>query len=182
VRPGTRVAIIGLGGVGIHALQVARAAGGRATGVDRSDRALAAASGLGLQARHGEDPDLERQLRGDTGGDGFDLVVDTVGHAATIDQAERLVRPGGRIVAVGYGLGERFAVPSERMVLDEIELVGSRYVLRDELDRAIRLVAGGEVEIVVDRVVPLREVNEAFAALEAGEVVGRLVLDVAGGA
>jgi D-arabinose 1-dehydrogenase-like Zn-dependent alcohol dehydrogenase len=180
VRPGTRVAIIGLGGVGIHALQVARAAGGHAVGVDRSDRALVAAGALDLQARHAGDPDVEAQLLGDTAGDGFDVVIDTVGHGETIEQSDRLVRPGGRIVAVGYSLGERFAIHSQRMVLDEIELVGSRYVLRDELDRAIRLVADGRVEMVVDRVAPLRDVNEAFAALEAGEVVGRLVLDVAG--
>jgi D-arabinose 1-dehydrogenase-like Zn-dependent alcohol dehydrogenase len=180
VRPGTRVAIIGLGGVGIHAAQVARAAGARATGIDRSDRALAAASDLGLQAAHGDDPDVEARLLATTDGDGFDVVIDTVGHGPTIEQADRLVRPGGRIVGVGYGLGERFALPSQRMVLDEVELVGSRYVLRDELDRAIRLVADGHVEIVVDHVAPLREVNEAFAALEAGEVIGRVVLDVAG--
>jgi alcohol dehydrogenase len=181
VRPGTRVAIIGLGGVGIHALQVARATGGRALGIDRSDGALAAAAGLGLPAHHADDPDVEGLVLAGTDGEGFDVVIDTVGHGSTIEQADRLVRPGGRIVGVGYGLGERFALDSQRMVLDEIELVGSRYVLRDELDRAIRLVADGHVEIVVDRVAPLHEVNEAFAALEAGEVVGRLVLDVAGG-
>jgi D-arabinose 1-dehydrogenase-like Zn-dependent alcohol dehydrogenase len=180
VRAGVRIAVIGLGGVGIHALQIAHAAGARAVGLDRSARALAAARSLGLVARASDAPETVEALLAGTGGDGFDVVVDTVGGAATVAQADRLVRPGGRIVAVGYAVGESWAVPSARMVLDEVELVGSRYVLRDELERAIRMVADGRVHVVVDRVEPLEAVNDAFAALEAGDVVGRLVLDVAG--
>ena len=88
------------------------------------------------------------------------------------------MRPGGRIVAVGYGVGRSLELPSARLVLEEIELVGSRYVARDELERAIRLVADGRVQTIVDRVLPLERANEAFAALEAGEVVGRVVLEV----
>jgi 2-desacetyl-2-hydroxyethyl bacteriochlorophyllide A dehydrogenase len=180
VTAGTRVAIIGLGGVGIHALQIARAAGARAAGIDRSGPAVTTAVELGLDAHRADDPDLEADLHARTAGEGFDVVVDTVGHGGSIEQADRLVRPGGRIVAVGYALGEALALPAPRLVLDEVELIGSRYVLRDELERAIRLVADGRVRVVVDRVEPLEAANEAFAALEGGEVVGRVVLDVAG--
>ena len=176
VRAGMRVAVIGLGGVGIHALQVAHAAGARAVGLDRSPRAVAAASALGLDAL-AADAGVEDEL---AGAEGFDVVIDTVGHPETTAQADRLVRPGGCIVAVGYAVGESWTVPSDRLVLDEVRIVGSRYVLRDELERAIRLVADGRVQMVVDRVEPLEAANAAFAALEAGEVVGRVVLDVAG--
>lgn len=165
VTAGARVAVIGLGGVGIHALQIAHAAGARATGTDLSERALDIARSLGL--------DVDESL---TEGD---VVVDTVGTPATISQAERLVRPGGRIVVVGYGVDRSFELPSARFVLEEVEVVGSRYVAREELERAIRLVADGRVQTVVDRVLPLERANEAFAALEAGEVVGRVVLEVA---
>jgi NADPH:quinone reductase-like Zn-dependent oxidoreductase len=48
------------------------------------------------------------------------------------------------------------------------------------MERAIRLVADGRVRMVVDRVLELRDADEAFAALEAGQVVGRLVLRVNG--
>jgi D-arabinose 1-dehydrogenase-like Zn-dependent alcohol dehydrogenase len=90
------------------------------------------------------------------------------------------VRPGGRIVAVGYAVEASFTVPAARLVLEEVELVGSRYVQPAELERAIRLVADGRVRTVIDRVMPLEDVNAAMAALEANEVVGRVVLDVAG--
>jgi D-arabinose 1-dehydrogenase-like Zn-dependent alcohol dehydrogenase len=179
VRPGTRVVVLGLGGVGIHALQIARAAGGEAVGLDLSDRAIQVARELGLDARRADDPGVERALLDSWGG--ADVVIDTVGHEGTVAQASRLVRAGGRIVGVGYSLTSSFVIPTARFVLEEVELVGSRYVSLDELERAIRLVADGRVRTVVDRVLPLEQANEAFEALEAHEVVGRVVLDVAAG-
>jgi alcohol dehydrogenase len=179
VVPGSRVVVIGLGGVGIHALQVARAAGARAIGIDLSERALEAARALGLEALAGGEGTEER-IREASEGEGVDVVLDTVGSVETLQQAFRLCRSAGRIVAVGYSLDSRLNLPTARFVLEEVELVGSRYVAMDELDRAIRLVADGRVEIVVDRVLPLDRANEALEALEAGNVVGRVVLDVAG--
>jgi D-arabinose 1-dehydrogenase-like Zn-dependent alcohol dehydrogenase len=179
VRPGTRVVVLGLGGVGIHALQIARAAGADVVGLDLSDRAIEVAAGLGLDARRADDPAVEGDLV--AAADGADVVIDTVGHEGSVAQAGRLVRAGGRIVGVGYSLMSSFVIPSARFVLEEVELVGSRYVRLDELERAIRLVADGRVQTVVDRVLPLASANEAFEALEAREVVGRVVLDIAGG-
>jgi D-arabinose 1-dehydrogenase-like Zn-dependent alcohol dehydrogenase len=110
----------------------------------------------------------------------LDVVVDTVGDETTIAQAERLVRAGGRIVAVGYSGSSNFVVPSSRFVLEEVELVGSRYVRMHELQRAIALVAAGRVQMVVDGVKPFAEAGDALAALRDGEIAGRVVVDVAG--
>ena len=71
-------------------------------------------------------------------------------------------------------------MPTPRLVLDEVDYVGSRYAHRDDLAKAVSLVARGLVSTVVGMVRPLEEVNEVFEALEAGSVVGRAVLDVAG--
>jgi D-arabinose 1-dehydrogenase-like Zn-dependent alcohol dehydrogenase len=65
-------------------------------------------------------------------------------------------------------------------VLDEITLLGSRYVNLDELYPAITLVAEGYVEMVVSGVKRLEAVNEVYEALERGSAIGRIVLDVAG--
>jgi D-arabinose 1-dehydrogenase-like Zn-dependent alcohol dehydrogenase len=107
-----------------------------------------------------------------------DVVVDTVGHDDTLDLAQRLVRPGGRVVGVGYTPASALTVPTPRFVLDEVEYVGSRYAHRDDLAKAVALVARGLVSTVVGLVRPLDEVNDVFAALEAGSVVGRAVLEV----
>lgn len=175
VTAGARVAVIGIGGVGIHALQVARAAGGIAVGLDRSAAAIDAAHALGLDARA---PEAAQTLLDETGGLGFDTVVDTVGNPATIATADMLVRPGGRIVVVGYAVGQALELPSDRLVLEEVQVIGSRYALRSEIEQAIRLVADGRVQMVVDRVLDLADADEAFADLEAGKVVGRMVLRV----
>jgi propanol-preferring alcohol dehydrogenase len=90
------------------------------------------------------------------------------------------VRTGGRIVGVGYGPASSFSIPSARLVLGEIEVVGSRYAHRDDLERAVSMVAAGIVRPIIGMVRPLEGVNEVFDALRAGEVVGRAVLDVAG--
>jgi D-arabinose 1-dehydrogenase-like Zn-dependent alcohol dehydrogenase len=180
VRPGDRVVVIGLGGVGIHALQIARAAGADAIGLDVSERTLEVARGLGLEALPAAGPETEREILARSGGDGVDAVLDTVGTAGTLEQAFRLVRAAGRIVGIGYSVDSRIDLPTARFVLEEVELVGSRYVSMDELTRVIALVANGQVEPVVDRVLPLRDANRALEALEAGDVVGRVVLDVAG--
>lgn len=180
VRAGSRVAILGLGGVGIHAAQVARAAGGLVVGFDVHDATLDAARALELDARPADDPEGEAALLEATGGNGVDVVVDTVGHDETIAMAERIVRQGGRIVGVGYGPTTAYRVASPRLVLGEIELVGSRYAHRDDLERAVALVASGAVRPVVGLVRRLEDVNEVLDALESGSVVGRAVLDVAG--
>jgi D-arabinose 1-dehydrogenase-like Zn-dependent alcohol dehydrogenase len=180
VAAGATVAVIGLGGVGIHALQIAGAAGAQASGLDVSQAAIEAAQQLELSAYHAPDLDQERRLLAGADGEGIDIVIDTVSNPSTIAQANRLVRPGGRIVSVGYSLDSSFDIPTARFVLDEIELLGSRYVRMDELARAIRLVATGRIQTVVDRVEPLENANRALEALEAGEVVGRAVLDIAG--
>ena len=180
VRAGDRVAVIGLGGVGIHALQVAVASGARAVGVDRAPRTLAHAAGMGLDVVDAESPELEALLLDRTGGMGFDVVVDTVGHETTMADAMELVRPGGRVVAVGYAVGGGFVLPSPHVVLQEISVVGSRYGRRDDIEHAIRLVAEGRVQVVVDRVLAFEDAEEAFSALEAGDAVGRLVIAVDG--
>ena len=180
VRPGSRVSVIGLGGVGIHAAQVARAAGARVVGFDVTDVALAAAETLGLDARRSDEADAVASLVEHMDGEGVDVAIDTVGLAETLGLAVDAIRPGGRVVCVGYLPTSSLTVPTSRIVLGEIEVIGSRFAHRDDLERAVALVAGGAVRPVVGLVRRLDEVNEVFEALEAGAVAGRAVLDVAG--
>ncbi len=180
VRAGTRTAILGLGGVGIHAAQVAAVAGADVVGFDVHEPTLDAARALGLDARRSDDEASHAELIGSARDEGVDVVVDTVGHDDTLGLAVRLLRPGGRLVGVGYAPSTELRVATPHFVLDELELVGSRYAHRDDVERAIGLVAQGQVQTVVGMVRPLEDVNEVFHALESGSVVGRAVLDVAG--
>jgi D-arabinose 1-dehydrogenase-like Zn-dependent alcohol dehydrogenase len=178
-RPGTTAVVIGLGGVGIHALQVARASGARAVGFDVHPDTLASARGLDLDARRADDDAAVEDVAGSAEG-GVDVVVDTVGYDDTLALARRLVRPGGRVVGVGYSPSTSLTVPTPSFVLEEVEYVGSRYAHRDDLANAVSLVERGLVSMVVGLVRPLGAVNEVIEALDAGSVVGRAVLQVAG--
>jgi D-arabinose 1-dehydrogenase-like Zn-dependent alcohol dehydrogenase len=180
VRAGCRVTVIGLGGVGIHAAQIARAAGAGVVGFDISDVALVAAEKLGLDARRSDEPGAIGSLVEEMDGEGVDVAIDTVGMPETLEMAVDAIRPGGRVVCVGYLPTSSLAVPTSRIVLGEVEVVGSRFAHRDDLQRAVALVAGGGVRPVVGMVRPLDEVNDVLEALEAGTVAGRAVLDVVG--
>jgi alcohol dehydrogenase len=179
--PGSSVAVVGLGGVGIHALQVAAAAGAAAVGLDPSVRAREVAAELGLPAFDTVGFDTGTPGLESVASEGFDAVVVTAGVEAAYGQAMELVRKGGRIICVGYALGSDFRAATPWLVLDEIAVLGSRYVTRAELARAIELVALGRVKPVVDVVRPLREVNDAYDDLTSGRVVGRTVLTVSDG-
>ena len=180
VRPGSRVAVVGLGGVGIHAAQIAKLAAGEVVGLDVSPAALQAARRLGLAAEQSDDGDtLRTVIESKTQDEGFDVVIETVGKRATLDLAYRLIRRGGRLVGVGYTLGTNLVVPSHRFALDEIELVGSRNARRDELLTALRLAATGKLKVVVDRVEALEKANDVIDDLESGRISGRAVLRVA---
>lgn len=180
VQAGETAVILGLGGVGIHAAQISRAAGARTVGFDVHEPTLQAAGALELDARRSDDEDAVRDLLDATEGEGADVVVDTVGHEATLALARRLVRLGGRVVGVGYSPSSSLSVPTPSFVLDEVQYLGSRYAHRDDLANAISLVGRGLVSTVVGLVRPLEAVNEVFQALESGDVVGRAVLDVGG--
>lgn len=172
VAPGSTVAVVGLGGVGIHALQVAAAAGAVVVGLDPSTRARDAAADLGLTTVDIDDVGAACE---------FDAVVVTAGAEPAYRQAVEVVRKGGRIVCVGYAMNSEFRAATPRLVLDEIAVLGSRYVTRAELARAIELVERGHVKPVVDVVRPLHEVNAAYDDLTSGRIVGRTVLAVADG-
>lgn len=179
VRAGESLLVLGAGGVGLQAIQVAKAAGARVLAVDIDERKLDVAREMGAEAVALAGEAADALVADFTAGVGVDVVIEAAGHPQALDQSARWVRRGGRVVGVGYRVGEKAPVPSEVFVLHEIEYIGSRYVQRHELARALHLVAAGKIRAVVDSVLPLEQANEALERLERGEVVGRVVLKVA---
>jgi D-arabinose 1-dehydrogenase-like Zn-dependent alcohol dehydrogenase len=179
VRPGETALVIGAGGVGLHTVQLARAAGARVLAVDVDARKLDAARACGAAATALADDAAAAWVRQHTAGAGADVVFDCAGRGASLALASAAVAPAGRVVLVGYTVGERYPIPSAETTLGEISYLGSRYVLRHELARAIQLVADGVIAPVVDSVLDLEEANRAFARLQGEGAAGRIVLKVA---
>jgi S-(hydroxymethyl)glutathione dehydrogenase/alcohol dehydrogenase len=181
VTPGATVAVIGCGGVGVNVIQGARLAGAAAiVAVDRLEAKLGVAEKFGATHAVRDDafPAAVAEL---TGGGGFDYVFEVVGRSATIRLAWDATRRGGTTVVVGAGsrtdmvsfsAGELFA--TERRLLGC--LYGSADV-RTDFGRLLRLWKSGRIDLaaLVSRRIALEEVNDAFAAMEAGEVIRSVI-------
>jgi 2-desacetyl-2-hydroxyethyl bacteriochlorophyllide A dehydrogenase len=178
VKPGETVVVLGVGGVGLQALQIAQAAGTQTLAVDIDRRKLEKAKQMGAAGAALAGEEAVSLVRDCTSGLGADLVISTVGNDESLHQATQLTRRGGRVVGVGYTVGRFARVQLDLFVLHEIEFIGSRYALRDEMARVLTLFEEGKVQPVIDDVLPLEAANEALERLERGEVTGRTVLRV----
>jgi alcohol dehydrogenase, propanol-preferring len=179
VRPGTTVALIGVGGVGLHALQMARLAGGWVIAVDVSEPRLALAKSLGadavVDARSGPFHEAVRKL---TDGQGVDVVLEFVANQKTLPSSYQSVKRAGRLVFVGYTPQLPMSVMPHELVRNELEIVGARANTKQELQETMDLVGRGRIKPIVDRVIPLADIEQAFDALREGRPLGRNVLAI----
>lgn len=179
IRPGTTVALIGVGGVGLHALQMARMAGGWVIAVDVNEARLELARTLGadavVDARRGPFHEAVRRL---TDGQGVDVVLEFVANQETLPSSYLSLKRAGRLVFVGYTPELPMSVMPHELVRNEWEIVGSRANTKQELQETMDLVARGRIQPIVDRIFPLAEVELAFEALREGRSLGRNVLAV----
>ncbi len=169
-RPGDAVAVLGVGTLGLLAVQVLKAAGARVLAVSRSARRLHHARAVGADevATTAEAAEAARAL---SGREGVGLIVETAGTAEAVAQAVELCRPGGTVVLTGL---PHSPTPLEffSVVRREINIRGSM-IYQDEFPQAMRLLASGAVR--TDRVLthrfPLERIDEAFAAHESGDAI-----------
>jgi 2-desacetyl-2-hydroxyethyl bacteriochlorophyllide A dehydrogenase len=175
IRPGQSVLIVGAGGLGIHAVQIAKLCGAAVTVVDLDPRARDLAKTYG--ADETLDPvDAAEAISEQTGGQGVDAVIEIVGSPETLQWSLPALKSGGRLVLVGYAPDHPFALNTMMMHYNEYEIIGSRFVTKGELLELIRLVEYGKIKPVVTRTFPFDRVNEALETLKAGKCLGRIVL------
>jgi propanol-preferring alcohol dehydrogenase len=176
VRPGEIVAILGVGGCGSAALQIAAQYGATVIGLDVSDEKRQRALALGAHgAANLNDTPLPGAVRGLTGGFDADVIIDTVGSAETIQQAVGALARGGRLVVLGY-TQERPAINPRQIAVNELEIIGTRSGGRQCTVEAIRAVAHPSWKPIVTDSFPIAQANEALAHLRAGRALGRIVL------
>lgn len=151
VRPSAQAAVIGPGRLGLLVAQVLALAGTTVIVFGRRAASLELPQALGL----------ETGLIADAPGGAFDLVVETTGNAAGLQEALRLVRPLGTVVLKSTYAGAA-AVDLTPLVVNEITVVGSRC---GPFAPALRLLAAGQVQVepLIDAVYPLSEAVEALA-------------------
>ena len=173
---GKSVVVIGAGGVGLNVIQGARIAACEAIiAIDRHKKPLDLAREFGATNVLAASPETAQQVRALTEGRGADYVFDTVGVPETVAQALTLARKGGTIVLTGLSRTDAHAsIPTFPFVMHEKRLIGSLYGSGQPLEdipRLIELYQEGKLKLreLVTRTYRLEQVNEALAALAAGE-------------
>jgi propanol-preferring alcohol dehydrogenase len=176
VQLGDTVLIYGAGGVGYALIQVCKLSGARVLAVGRSEHKLRLAQDLGADAviRAGQEPVAET-VRRLTDNQGVDVVFELVATRETMDQALQSLRKRGRLVFIGYSEDQLVANPL-LLVIGEMQILASVGSTHQELIEAVALASNGQLRQVIDRVVPLRDVNPTLQALQRGEVAGRAIL------
>jgi 2-desacetyl-2-hydroxyethyl bacteriochlorophyllide A dehydrogenase len=174
LRAGEKAAVFGVGGLGLSAVQLARAFGAvEVFAVDRREEKLELAARYGAVAVNAARGDPVEEIRRLTGGRGVDVAVEVIGRASTMQQAMRCVGPLGRAVIVGIGK-EPLSVDTYRELLgNEVELIGSNDHLLQELPQLLEMARKGILDTsrVVTRTIPLdaSAINAALDALERYE-------------
>jgi S-(hydroxymethyl)glutathione dehydrogenase / alcohol dehydrogenase len=178
VEPGSTAVVYGAGGVGLSAILGCKLAGARAI-VAADPVAFKRQTALELGATHAVDPsseDVTALARDLTDGRGADYAFDTAGAPGVIAQAYDAVRRGGMVVSVGIpAVGVTADLPGPSLPREEKVVTGSFYgSCRPHVDMplVIDLYLEGRLDLdaLVSRTYGLDEINEAFAAMNAGEV------------
>jgi S-(hydroxymethyl)glutathione dehydrogenase/alcohol dehydrogenase len=183
VKPGSTVAVIGCGGVGQSVIQGARIAGAsRIFAIDPVEMKRKTAEQQG--ATDLIDPaqgDPVAQVQALTGGRGADYAFEVIGLPDTITQAYNTARRGGTVVIVGMPRMEHtVAVMAMQLFYDEKKMLGCLYgsaQVRRHFPKLVNLVETGRLDIgsMVSRRIKLDEINDAFRAMEAGEVIRSVI-------
>jgi len=171
VRFGDTVVIYGVGGVGLHAVQLAAKVfeAGKVIAVDISDGKLE------LAKDHGADEIINGAIEGVmdrlnelTGGKFADVVLEFVGLRKTIDEAINCVGKGGKLALVGIGSEDIDISPYKTMIGKEMELIGVNDHLKSEMTQLIKLIQTGKVDLSrsITRRIPLEAINKGIEALE----------------
>jgi len=169
VQPGEAVAVVGAGGLGLHAVQIAKLMGAYpviAVDVRAAQRDRAAAHGADVVVDPGREAVAEAVLSA-TGGAGAAVAAEFVGHAETIGYAVESLAVGGRAVICGLGAEPITAQAPIVFVRRELQILGSYGFTISTLRRVLALVDAGLLDLgaSITHRFPLAEADRALQTL-----------------
>ncbi|MAT84814.1 MAG: NAD(P)H-quinone oxidoreductase [Gammaproteobacteria bacterium] len=178
----------GASGVGTAGVQLCRAFGNpclvTAGGQDKIERCVALGADGGADRHAGG---FEDTVKAWTDGAGVDVILDPVG-AGYLEQNVRCLATGGRLVLIGLMGGAVAEIHLGMLLVKRLRLIGStlrarpiseKAAVMDALQRRVwPLFESGDVEPVIERVMPITEADAAHALVASNETVGKVVLTV----
>ncbi|MDP3062882.1 MAG: Zn-dependent alcohol dehydrogenase [Chloroflexota bacterium] len=183
VRPGASVVVIGIGGVGLNVVQGARLVSAtRIIAVDILDNKLEMARQFGAtHTINASKEDVVKRVKELTEGLGSDYAFEVIGNPKALRQAFDCLRPSGTAVMVGAPpIGSEVTVEARPFMFAEKILMGTWYGSsrpRIDFPRMVDLYMTKKLKIdeLISRTYKLEQINEAFAALERGEVARSII-------
>ena len=173
VRPGDAVAVMGLGPVGLCAVQSALAAGaGPVVAIDTVDARLKMAAGFGAIPVHLTEESPREVMKDLTAGRGVDIAVDAVGHPDALELAIRLTRKAGTVVAIGV-YAERAEVHMGLVWIKGLTLKAGPANVIGHVDRVLAMLASGSLDPspLVTHHLPLDDAAEAYRLYDRREAL-----------
>jgi NAD+-dependent secondary alcohol dehydrogenase Adh1 len=175
---GTRVVVIGAGGLGHIGIQCLKAyTPAQVIVIDPSDEALALATAMGADDAVKVDGSHLEKVKEITDGFGAEAIIDFVGEKGAIEDGIAMVRDGGFYYVIGYG--ENINIPTIDVISREISFIGNLVGTYADLQELMTLTAEGKVTLHTTTY-PLDAINDAMADLDGGRLQGRGILIPAG--
>jgi len=177
VKAGQDVMIMGVGGLGIHAVQISKLMGARVFAVARRTEPLKLASEFGADFTiDSTDPNSQKKILEMTDGKGVDVIIENVGSAESLKWSLPCLKRRGRLVLVGYDPANPYPLNAMEMHYNEWIICGSRVSTKQELLEVIDLVQHKKIKPVVSKLFPWKEANEAIKEIQKRTGIGRTVL------
>lgn len=178
VKLGERVLVTGSGGgLGVHAVQLARLAGAtviaQTTSADKTELLREAGARHVLVTARGED--FSERVRSLTDGDGADVLIDNVG-TPLFNAMRRSLALNGRWVLVGQLTGEFVPFNPAQLFLRNQSMLSVNSTTRAQLEDVLALIARGDLRPVISGVHALEDIARVHEQVERGSVAGRLVV------
>ena len=174
LNEGDEVVIIGAGGVGMMAIQIARAMGLDPIVVDIDSSKLEAARALGVSRSYdSSEPQSAKEIRKATGG--AYAALDFVGSEASVNYGLSSLRKGGMLIIVGL-YGGALSMPIPFIPMNARIIHGSYVGSLEDMGELMTMVRAGTIAPIEITERPLNEANQALIDLKAGKVQGRQVL------
>lgn len=179
----------GTSGIGVTAIQLAKAFGAHVTATAGSSDKCAACLQLGAdRAINYANEDFAAVIKADTGGRGVDVILDMVG-GDYIDKNIRSLADDGRLVNIAYQKGSTATIDFMRVMLKRLTITGSTLRIRSRevkagiakaaATNALPLLATGQFRVLIDSTFPLSDAAAAHARMEGSQHIGKIVLTVA---
>jgi alcohol dehydrogenase len=173
LRAGEVAAVLGLGPVGLCAVQVARLQGAQVIAIDSVEQRLAVAESFGAIPLNLAEQDVRGEVRKLTERrGGVDVAIDAVGNPEVLDMAIRLARSCGRVQCLGV-YAERGEIHLGLAWLKSLTVRGGQANVIAHLDPVLAMLADGQLDPtpLVTRHMPLDDAAEAYAAFDRREAL-----------